>query len=92
MCLSTLIRGHSTDHVSPVFQSLFNMESSLQQTRKKKKSELTLIGLMIQISLYRLSCQALTQHSGIFMNEEVLNGIGIAVSSGSLRERPASDF
>jgi len=68
------------------------MESSLQQTRKKKKSELTLIGLMIQISLYRLSCQALTQHSGIFMNEEVLNGIGIAVSSGSLRERPASDF
>jgi hypothetical protein len=26
------------------------------------------------------------------MNEEVLNGIGIAVSSGSLRERPASDF
>ena len=26
------------------------------------------------------------------MNEEVLNGIGIAVSSDSLRERPASDF
>ena len=42
--------------------------------------------------MYRLSCQALTQHFGIFMNEEVLNGIGIAVSGGSLRERPASDF
>lgn len=62
------------------------MESPLQQIfRLKHKTESTKLP-------YRLSCQALAQHFGILMDEEVLNGIGIAVSSGSLRERPASDF
>jgi len=72
MSLASLLGRNPSDHVGAVGESFPNMESTLSEGQWRA------IGLKDASSTHGLSCQALAKDLGIFVDEEVLDGVLIA--------------
>ena len=86
MGLPSLLGRNTTNHASAELQRLFYMESTLIARISEA------IGCMQRRRTYSLSGETLAQHLGVLVDEQVLDGILVALRPRGLRERPATGY
>jgi hypothetical protein len=86
LCLTRLLAGYTSDHVSTIGQRFLHMEVTLGQQLREYSTD-----QVLKYNIYRMS-KPLNNDSSILVDKKILDCVCVASADSRLGERPASSW